>query len=132
VKRLAASVAVAGRENGFKAKRRIAMVRELVGEYREAIRRFANMRTLDVWYARARVSDLQKLTRSQESERQSRRPEKTAAKGRRKDSARAFAKLAVSGNGEPRIRADPPLIVPIADLVDGSGAMRLELSAAGS
>ena len=129
VKRLAASVAVAGRENGFKAKRRIAMVRELVGEYREAMRRFATMKTLDVWYARARVSDLQKLARSQGSERQSRRLEKTVAKGRRKDSARAFAKLAVSGNGEPRIRADPPLIVPIADLVDGSGAMRLELSA---
>lgn len=35
----------------------------------------------------------------------------------------------MSGNGEPRIRTDPPLIVPIADLVDGSGAMRLELSA---
>jgi hypothetical protein len=82
-----------------------------------------------VWYARARVSDLQKLTRLQGSERQSRRLEKTVAKGRRKDSARAFAKLAVSGNGEPRIRADPPLIVPIADLVDGSGAVRLELSA---
>jgi uncharacterized protein (DUF2252 family) len=129
VKRLAASVAVAGRENGFKAKRRIEMVRELVGEYREAIRRFAAMKTLDVWYARARVSDLQKLTRLQGSERQSRRLEKTVAKGRRKDSARAFAKLAVSGNGEPRIRADPPLIVPIADLVDGSGAVRLELSA---
>jgi Uncharacterized protein conserved in bacteria (DUF2252) len=54
---------VAGRENGFKAKRRIAIVRELVGEYRQAIRRFATMKTLDVWYARARVSDLQKLTR---------------------------------------------------------------------
>ena len=129
MKRLAASVAVAGRENGFKARRRIAMVRELVGEYREAMRRFATMKTLDVWYARARVSDLQKPARSQGSERQSRRLEKTVAKGRRKDSARAFAKLAVSGNGEPRIRADPPLIVPIADLVDGSGAMRLELSA---
>jgi len=93
------------------------------------IRRFATMKTLDVWFARASVSDLQELARSQGSERQSRRLEKAVAKGRHKDSARAFAKLAVSGNGEPRIRADPPLIVPIADLVDGSGAVRLELSA---
>ena len=51
------------------------------------------------------------------------------AKGRRKDSARAFAKLAVSDNGAAHIRADPPLIVPIADLVDRSGAVRLELGA---
>ena len=48
VKRLAASVAVVGRENGVAAKRRTAMVRELVGEYRRAIRRFAGMNTLDV------------------------------------------------------------------------------------
>jgi len=44
VKRLAASVAVAGCENGFEAKRRTAIVRELVGEYRQTIRRFATMK----------------------------------------------------------------------------------------
>ncbi|MBV8219443.1 MAG: DUF2252 domain-containing protein [Solirubrobacterales bacterium] len=129
VKRLAASVAVAGRENGLEAKRRTAVVRELVGEYREAIRRFAAMNTLDVWYARASVEDLQELSRAQGSSGQRKRLEKTVAKGRRKDSARAFAKLAVSEDGEARIRADPPLIVPIADLVDRPAALRLELSA---
>jgi uncharacterized protein (DUF2252 family) len=129
VKRLAASVAVASRENGFEAKRRAEMVRELVGEYRQAIRRFATMNTLDVWYARASVNELRELMRSQGSAGQSRRLEKTVAKGQRKDSARAFAKLAVSDNGEARIRADPPLIVPISDLVDRSGAVRLELGA---
>ena len=129
VKRLAASVAVAGRENGFGAKRRVKMVRGLVGEYRKAIRRFASMNTLAVWYARVSVSELRELVRSQGSADQRRRLEKTVAKGRRKDSARAFAKFAVLGNGEARIRADPPLIVPIADLVDRSEAVRLELSA---
>jgi uncharacterized protein (DUF2252 family) len=129
VKRLAASVAIGGRENGFEAKRRTSMVRDLVAEYRQAIRRFAAMNTLDVWYARASVSDLQELVRSQGSAGQSRRLDKAVAKGRRKDSARAFAKLAISESGETRIRADPPLIVPIADLVDRSGASRLELAA---
>jgi uncharacterized protein (DUF2252 family) len=52
VKRLAASVAVAGRENGFKAKRRAEMVRELVAEYRRAIRRFAGMKR---WMCGTRV-----------------------------------------------------------------------------
>jgi uncharacterized protein (DUF2252 family) len=129
VKRLAASVGVAGRENGFEPERRTRMVRELVAEYRQAIRAFADMNTLDVWYARASVSDLEELLRTQGSGGQARRAEKTVAKGSRKDSARAFAKLAVSEDGDPHIRADPPLIVPIADLVDRSGAKRLELGA---
>ena len=64
--------------------------------------------------------------RSQGNRRQIKRLDKAVAKGRRKDSARAFAKLAVQDNGELRIRADPPLIVPIADLVDRSEARRLE------
>jgi uncharacterized protein (DUF2252 family) len=87
------------------------------------------VKTLDVWYARASVDDVQHLMRSQASARQLTRFDKTVAKGRRKDSARAFAKLAVEGNGEAHIRSDPPLIVPIAELADRGGAARLELAA---
>ena len=129
VKRLAASVAVAGRENTVKTKRRSAIVRELVCEYRQAIRRFAAMKPLDVWYAQASVSELRRLLRSSAGGDRGRRIDQAVAKGRRKDSSRAFAKLAVLRNGDARIRADPPLIVPIADLLDRSGALRLELSA---
>jgi uncharacterized protein (DUF2252 family) len=129
VKRLAASAAVACRENGYTAKRRRAIVRQLVREYRQTIRQLATMKTLDVWYARVSVSDVQQLLRSQARGRQVEQFDRTVAKGRRKDSARALAKLAVRRNGETRIRADPPLIVPIADLVDRAGALRLELGA---
>ena len=76
--------------------------------------------------ARANLSDLQELLRSQGNRRQIKRLNKAVAKGRRKDSARAFEKLVVNDNGEARIRAEPPLIVPIADLVDRSEARRLE------
>ena len=126
VKRLAASAAVAGRENGFKAKRRRAIVRQLVSGYRQAIREFAAMRDLDVWYARASISEVKDVVRSQASRSQSKQFDKVVAKGRRKDSARAFARLAVKGNGDAHIRADPPLIVPVADLLDRSGARALE------
>jgi uncharacterized protein (DUF2252 family) len=129
LKRLAASVAVAGRENGFSTRRRIAIVRELTREYRQAMRRFATMGTLDVWYARASITDVRTLLRSQASARQVRRFDETLARGVRKNHSRAFAKLAVVGEGEPRIRADPPLIVPIAELVDPPAARRLELAA---
>ena len=129
VKRLAASVAVAGRQNGFAQRRRAAIVRQAVGEYRQAMREFAQMGTLDVWYARASVSDLRELLRSQATESEIRRLDNTVQKGRRKDSARAFAKLAVSGGGDPRIAADPPLIVPIGDLVGQLDVERLEPAA---
>lgn len=129
LKRLAASAAVAGRENGFTGNRRRAIVRQLVFAYREAIRQFAAMKTLDVWYARVNVTDVQELMDSEANRRQIKQLEKTIEKGRRKDSARAFEKLAVEANGEAGIQPDPPLIVPIADLADSAEARRLELAA---
>ena len=129
VMRLAASITVAGRENGFARGRRETIVRDAVGEYRTAMHDFAGRRTLDIWYARASVSDLDQLVRSQATRSQIRQFDKTIAKGRRKDSARAFAKLAVRGNGEARIVADPPLIVPVGDMVGGVDAQRLEWGA---
>jgi uncharacterized protein (DUF2252 family) len=129
VKRLAASVAVAGRDNGFKRKRRKSIVRESVGEYRRAIGNFATMNTLDAWYARASVRDVEALLRSQGTAGQMKRFDRAVAKGARRDSARAFARLAVTQNGDARIRADPPLVVPIADLADRRAAQRLELAA---
>jgi len=128
VKRLAASAAVAARDNGFKAAQRTQMVRELVAEYRQAMGEFAGMKTLDIWYARARVDDIGELLRTQAGEGEIKRFDRTVAKGKRKDSTRAFAKLAVETNGDVHIRSDPPLIVPIAELVDGRAAKRrLEL-----
>jgi uncharacterized protein (DUF2252 family) len=122
VKRLAASVAVAGRANGIATERRMSIVRQAVGEYRNAIRAFTTMKTLDVWYARASVSDLRELLRAQGTGGQIKRLDKNVAKGQRKDSARAFEKLAVNSNGEARIRADVPLIVPVDDLLTDARA----------
>ena len=126
VKRLAASIAVAGRENGFASKRRRAIVLATVGEYRRAMRRFAGMKALDVWYERLDRSALAGVFRSQGKRRQTKLLDEAAAKARRKDSARAFAKLAHRGNGDARIVADPPLIVPIQDLISGVRARQLE------
>ena len=129
VKRLAASVAIAGRDNGFSLHKRTKIVRRLVGAYRDAIRQFAAMSNLDVWYARTSFEDIKKLLRAEASRSQKKRVDRTVAKGIRKDSARAYAKLAVKGNGDPQIRSDPPLIVPIGDLVDGPAARQLERAA---
>jgi uncharacterized protein (DUF2252 family) len=124
VKRLAASIAVAARDRGIGLKRRSEIVQGSVAEYRIAIHRFAGMNGLDVWYSRVDESELsdelQKL-----KPRQARDIASEAAKARGKDNARAFAKLAHVVNGGARIVADPPLIVPIEELLPGVRAKRL-------
>ena len=51
VKRLAASIEIAGRERGFDSRRRQAAVTATVGEYRGAMQQFAGMGDMDLWYA---------------------------------------------------------------------------------
>ena len=58
VKRLAASFAIAGRDRDFTPKETRAAVLRTVRSYREAMREFAAMRNLDVWYARLDVDTL--------------------------------------------------------------------------
>jgi uncharacterized protein (DUF2252 family) len=117
VKRLAASFAVAGRERGFDAKQRAAVNAAVGRSYRAAMRDFAQMRALDVWYARAEVEVLAKRWAAQASAKQLKRLDRNVAKARTKDSMRAFDRLTHVVDGEPRIISDPPLIVPIEELV---------------
>ena len=59
VKRLAASIVVAGRANGFTPRRgRPGGARARCGAYRERMCELATMRTLDVWYARVDVDEV--------------------------------------------------------------------------
>src|SRR4029077_14668757 len=55
VKRLAASLEIAGRALEFAPKVRRRIVTATVGAYLEAMRVFAGMRNLDVWYVRLDV-----------------------------------------------------------------------------
>ena len=116
VKRLVASFAVAGRDRGFDAKQRKSINTTVTRSYREAMRDFAGMGNLDLWYARIGVEDLQRAAQ-QGSAKQVKRFERNVAKARSKDSLKAFAKLTEIVDGEPRIASDPPLIVPIEDVV---------------
>jgi uncharacterized protein (DUF2252 family) len=132
VKRLAASVAIAGRQCGFSAKEREKAVLRAVGSYRESMRRFAGMRNLDVWYSRLDVEPVLEVLRSQVDERRFRRLEKDLAKARGKDSLRALKKLTHEVEGELRIVSEPPLITPVeefADAGEAEAALRLVLDA---
>ena len=132
VKRLAASVAIAGRERDFAEKEREKAVRQAVGSYRTSMLGFASMRNLDVWYSRLDVEPALGVLRSQVDERRFRRVERTLAKARGKDSLRALEKLTHEVDGELRIVSDPPLITPVEELADADEAetqLRLVLDA---
>jgi uncharacterized protein (DUF2252 family) len=117
VKRLAASLEVAGRDNGFPAKQRRAVVLAAVAGYRLAMRGFAAMTNLEVWYARTDVEQLRADLNAQMTMRQRKRFDEGIAKARTRDSMRAVAKLTRVVDGRPRILSDPPLLVPVAEML---------------
>ena len=119
VKRLAASLAIAGRDRGFTKKERRSVLLVSAGEYRKAMRQFAGMRDLDVWYARLDAADLLARFGAKVKPRRLKEVERTVGKAEHKDSLRAFAKLTREVDGEVRIVSDPPLITPIEDLAGG-------------
>ncbi len=117
VKRLAASLEVAGRGNGFGGKDRRQIVTASVTRYRQAMRTFAGMTNLDIWYAHADLDDLRAQFDSQMKARQRKMVDKGMTKARTRDSMQEVAKLTQLVDGRPKIIADPPLLVPITDLL---------------
>jgi uncharacterized protein (DUF2252 family) len=117
VKRLAASLEVAARGNGFAVKQRRDIVMAAVGQYRQAMRQFAGMTNLDVWYARADIDELRTQFDSQLQAQQRKAVDKGLAKARTRDSMQELAKLTRMVDGEPRIISEPPLLVPVDELL---------------
>ncbi|MGH3196413.1 MAG: DUF2252 domain-containing protein [Streptosporangiaceae bacterium] len=117
VKRLAASMEVAARSNGFTGKQRREIVMACVGRYRQAMRGFAGMTNLEVWYARADMDQLRAQFESQLHARQRKLVDRGLAKARTRDSMQEVAKLTQVVDGRPRIISDPPVLVPIVELI---------------
>ena len=122
VKRLAASFEVMGRDRGFTPADRRAVVMAGVKEYRDRMRQAAGMRSLDAWYEHLEAGMLLKMVRKEVRVKRvtkddARMTEEMVAKARTRDSTRVFAKRADEVDGELRIVADPPIIIPIEDLV---------------
>jgi len=120
VKRLAVSMLIAARSNNFAVKDQDKIVLDTVKEYRTAMTGFAAMNNLDVWYAHLDIENTLAEFGSQFKPKMVKRAEKQVAKARTKDSMTAFSKLTHVVDGEARIIAEPPLIVPIEDLAEGT------------
>lgn len=139
VKRLAASVMIAARNNGFSKPDASAATRASVTSYREAMAEFARMGTLDVWYAHLSEADIMgalqtalaptgKGTKGAKSARGKARKaedvnkkalqaaQKNLEKTRSRDSLQALSKLGELVDGTYRIVSQPPIVVPMRDL----------------
>ena len=128
VKRLAASFEVAGRELGHAAPDRRAVVLTAVREYRLAMQRASEMGVLEAWYSHLTADGMMRMVEDEEAAGRLGRKEAKAAhkvvdKARSRVHRRAFDRLVHVVDGELRIAPDPPLIVPIDDLV-APGARR--------
>jgi uncharacterized protein (DUF2252 family) len=129
VKRLAASVAVAARARGFSSADRRKLLLACVCRYRVAMRRFAGMGNLQVWYSmlsRELLSGaMSGLKAGHRKEFQS-RVVKATEKATTKDSMKAFAKLTTRVDGQLEIISDPPVIVRAVDLLPAAEARDLQ------
>jgi uncharacterized protein (DUF2252 family) len=116
VKRLVASLVVAGRDNGFAAAeaRRVAVA--AAARYRKAMREFAASPTLEVWYSHLDVEDAIARFKLRLKKSVVKESEAMAAKVRTRDSTQAVAKLTRVVDGQREIVANPPLIVPVEEL----------------
>jgi uncharacterized protein (DUF2252 family) len=117
VKRLVASFAVAGRDRGFDVRQRKAINLTTARSYREAMSDFARMKALDLWYARLDIKEIEARWVSRMKPSEQKRFARNVAKARAKDSVRAFDKLVKDVDGQLRLIGDPPLIVPLEDLL---------------
>jgi uncharacterized protein (DUF2252 family) len=119
VKRLAASFAVASRALGLKAKQCTSAIAGAAAGYREEMRRLASLRDIDVWYSRVDIEALENyLDELTDTARRRKQWRKGVSKAQHKDSIRALTKLTRADGDSLRIISDPPLIVPIEELVE--------------
>jgi uncharacterized protein (DUF2252 family) len=122
IKRLATSFEVMGRYCGYSPADRRAVVMECVRAYRVRLRQAATVGTLEAWYDHLEVGQLLDQVVSEMREgrlrsQEARKVERYVAKARTRDSVRVLTRRASKVNDELRFVADPPLIVPIEDLV---------------
>jgi uncharacterized protein (DUF2252 family) len=119
VKRLAASIVIAGRANGFSARQSRAATMATMRSYRERMAGYAAMPQLDIWYTRITDADLEaaaeaviesgQLPRKFEASGRT-KLEAILSKARQHDQLRAFESLTTIVNGRRVIVEDPPII----------------------
>jgi uncharacterized protein (DUF2252 family) len=119
VKRLAASIVIAGRANGFYAAQNRAATMATVRAYRQWMARYAGMRLIDVWYTQITDRDIREageasgLLQGRTGAARRARLEAIFSKARRRDGMRAFESLTAVTDGRRVILEDPPFVMHV-------------------
>ena len=116
LKRLGASFEIAARARDFPAKTGRKLVMSSMRSYRDAMREFANMSNLEVWYSRLDLTGITQRWGSEVSSSALAQFQKTATKAESKNQLKAREKLTETVDGQLRFKSDPPLLVPIFEL----------------
>lgn len=132
VMRLAASFEVAGRERGFDEAMCQDAARWAARAYREAVREFGAMTTLEVWYSRLDIAGIERRWGAEAGGKAVRNLQRLAAKAETKNHLKAFDRLTRVEDGELRFASDPPLLVPVAELFSDVDASRMRETVAGA
>lgn len=117
VKRLVASVEIAGRERGFHAKELQKIVLKTASEYHQSMREFVALSNLDLWYRHLDLAGIQKRWGNKAKPKAIKALDKNLAHASHKDNHRALEKLTRRVDGQLRIAPNPPLVIPIEDLM---------------
>jgi uncharacterized protein (DUF2252 family) len=124
VKRLAASVEVAGRDLGFSPTQREAAVCATARSYRESMAHFAAARNLEVWYSHLSAEELRERLATLGGRKAGKEVDKRLAKALERDHLHAFGRHLVTVDGSVRFVSDPPVLVPAGELLDGAARER--------
>lgn len=126
LKRLVASLVIAGRENDFTDRQASKVVVAAVRRYRDAMATFAEMGNLALWYSRVDAQEAARLLGDQLDEKDRKRLDRSVAKAHTRDHLRSLDKLTEVVGGHRRIIADPPVVVPVSALTPGLGRDQVE------
>ena len=126
IKRLAASLVIAGRYNEFDAYECNQTARAAVEFYRKSMAEFATMRAIDVWYAHLTAEDLAAIVREHGTKKERKQMERTLAKTRSKNSLHVFSKLTEVVDGRVQIVDDSPFVIPFRTLSETVSPAELE------
>jgi len=130
VKRLAASVVIAGREHEFTRKQRSAALLATVGSYRTSMARFARLGNLEVWYAKLDIDQVIQILRGHKGSgkdvRGLRGGEREVAEAVNRSNLQATGSLTTVVNGRAQFVTDPPKVERLADLLSEDERHALE------
>jgi uncharacterized protein (DUF2252 family) len=126
VKRLAASLEVAGRGRGFDGSVSRTIVVAGIRSYQQAMRTFAGTSNLAIWYSRLGLTEITGRWGAAAGKKMVQQTQHSLAKAQNKDQIKARAKLTRRVDGQLRFISDPPLLVPVRELYGDDDGQRLE------